>query len=98
VPPHRKVQLQGAIAAIPAPALHGAHRGYSKWPLTDYAAMQHIKDRRRKGDYTMSFLAKLFPRPVTRAEAELAYLRASANLYDLEMREREISRGKFAAY
>jgi hypothetical protein len=35
---------------------------------------------------------------VTRAEAELAYLQASANLYDLEMREREISRGKFAAH
>jgi hypothetical protein len=46
----------------------------------------------------MSFLAKLFPRPVSRAEVELAYLRASANLYDLEMREREIARGKFAAY
>jgi hypothetical protein len=60
--------------------------------------MQHIKARRRKGDNPMSFLAKLFPRPVSRAEAELAYLRASANLYDLEMREREIARGKFAAY
>lgn len=49
----------------------------------------------------MAFLAKIFPRqifprPVSRAEAELAYLRASANLYDLEMREREIARGKFA--
>jgi hypothetical protein len=46
----------------------------------------------------MRFLAKLFPRPVSRRDAELAYLRASANLYDLEMREREIARGKFAAY
>jgi hypothetical protein len=46
----------------------------------------------------MSFLAKLFPRPISRAEAELAYLRGAANLYDLEMREREIARGKFAAY
>jgi len=46
----------------------------------------------------MRFLANLFPRPQTRAEAELAYLRGAANLYDLEMREREIARGKFAAY
>lgn len=46
----------------------------------------------------MSFLAKLFPRPITRAEAELAYLRGAANLYDLEMREREIARGKFAQF
>ncbi len=46
----------------------------------------------------MSFLARIFPRPISRAEAELAYLRAAANLYDLEMREREISAGKFARY
>jgi hypothetical protein len=46
----------------------------------------------------MSFLSKLFPRPVSRREAELAYLGAAASLYDLEMREREIARGKFARY
>lgn len=44
----------------------------------------------------MTFLSKIFPRPISRHEAELAYLRAAANLYDLEMREREIARGKFA--
>ncbi len=51
----------------------------------------------------MSLLSKIFTRPlflrpISRAEAELAYLRASANLYDLEMREREIARGKFAQF
>jgi hypothetical protein len=46
----------------------------------------------------MTFLAKLFPRQMTRAEAELAYLRGAANLYDLEMRERDIARGKFANF
>jgi hypothetical protein len=46
----------------------------------------------------MTFFAKLFPRPISRTEAELNYLCDSANLYDLEMREREIARGKFARY
>ena len=34
-------------------------------------------------------------RGVTRAEAELAYLNGAASRIDLEMREREISRGRF---
>jgi len=46
----------------------------------------------------MNFLAQLFPRQITRAEAELAYLRGAASLYDLEMRERDIERGKFAHF
>lgn len=44
----------------------------------------------------MRFLSNLFPRPVSRTEAEMAYLRGASNRYDLEMREREIARGKFA--
>lgn len=40
----------------------------------------------------------VFARPVSRRDAEMAYLAASVSLYDLEMREREITRGKFAAY
>lgn len=46
----------------------------------------------------MKFLAQLFPHQITRAEAELAYLRGAGNLYDLEMRERDIARGKFANF
>lgn len=46
----------------------------------------------------MKLIAKLFPRRITRREAEAAYLAASASLYDLELREREIDHGKFAGY
>jgi hypothetical protein len=46
----------------------------------------------------MKLLKFIFPRQLSRRDAELAYLRGAANLYDLEMREREIARGKFAAY
>jgi hypothetical protein len=46
----------------------------------------------------MSFLAQfLRPRP-NRREAELAYLNEAVSRYDLERREREIARGKFAGY
>lgn len=44
----------------------------------------------------MSFFRRLFPRLKTRQERELEYLAGSANRYDLESREREIARGKFA--
>ena len=46
----------------------------------------------------MKLLKFIFPRPVSRRDAEMAYLSGSASLYDLEMREREITRGKFAGY
>lgn len=46
----------------------------------------------------MKLLKFIFLRPISRRDAEMAYLAASASLYDLEMREREITRGKFAAY
>jgi hypothetical protein len=36
-----------------------------------------------------------FMTPPSRRDREQAYLEASANRYDLEMREREIMRGKF---
>ncbi len=46
----------------------------------------------------MKLIEKLFGHRTTRREAENAYLADSASLYDLELREREIARGKFAAY
>jgi len=46
----------------------------------------------------MTLFQRLFPRRQTRHDAELAYLNASVSLYDLECREREISRGKFAGH
>lgn len=46
----------------------------------------------------MSFFAQLFPRGMTRSEAERAYLNGSVSRYDLECRERDIARGKFAGY
>ncbi len=46
----------------------------------------------------MTFLKRLFPRGLTRSEAERDYLNQSVSLYDLECRERDIARGKFAGY
>jgi hypothetical protein len=44
----------------------------------------------------VKLLKFIFPRQLSRRDAEMAYLAGSASLYDLEMREREIARGKFA--
>ncbi|WP_395003849.1 DUF3563 family protein [Cypionkella sp.] len=44
----------------------------------------------------MTIFRNLFPRRPSRRDQELAYLNASVSLYDLEQREREIARGKFA--
>ena len=41
-------------------------------------------------------LNRFFAPTLSRAARELAYLNGSVSLYDLESREREISRGKFA--
>lgn len=46
----------------------------------------------------MSFLSHLFPRALSRSEAERDYLNQSVSRYDLESRERDISRGLFAGY
>jgi hypothetical protein len=79
-------------------ALRPAHSAYSATALSIHAAAQHIEKARTNGGIAMKLLKFIFPRPVSRRDAEIAYLSASASLYDLEMREREIARGKFAAY
>ena len=45
----------------------------------------------------MKFIADWFPKPRSRRDCELDYLNAAVSRYDLERREREIDRGKFAA-
>ncbi len=47
---------------------------------------------------TLAGLIDRLPRPLTREARERAYLEDSSSLYDLECREREIDRGKFAGY
>lgn len=46
----------------------------------------------------LELIKRLFKGPTTRADRELAYLHGAVSLYDLEAREREIARGKFAGY
>lgn len=46
----------------------------------------------------MKLLNFVFPRRQSRHDAEIAYLSAAVSRYDLEMREREIERGKFANF
>jgi hypothetical protein len=41
-------------------------------------------------------IARIIPKIGTRDDLERAYLDGSVSLYDLECREREIDRGKFA--
>lgn len=47
---------------------------------------------------TKALFHRLFPPRLLRADAELAYLNQSVSRYDLERREAEISRGKFAGF
>lgn len=44
------------------------------------------------------FISRFLPQLPSRAALEMAYLNGSVSLYDLEAREREVDRGKFAAY
>ena len=43
-----------------------------------------------------SFFAQVFPPSPNRAARERAYLNGAVSRYDLESREREVERGKFA--
>ena len=43
-------------------------------------------------------LGRWFPALPSRAAREMAYLNGSVSLYDLESRERDIARGKFAGF
>jgi hypothetical protein len=47
---------------------------------------------------TKTLIERLFPRQMNRLEREAAYLNESVSLYDLECRQRDISRGKFAGF
>jgi hypothetical protein len=79
-------------------ALRPAHSVYARLAVLVSAAMQHITEAINTGVIAMKLLEKIFGHRLTRREAENAYLAGSASLYDLELREREIERGKFAAY
>lgn len=46
----------------------------------------------------MTIINRLFPRRLDRRTLELNYLNEAVSLYDLECREREIERGKFAGF
>ena len=46
----------------------------------------------------MSLFRNLFARRKSRAEFEHDYLCESVSRYDLEQREREVARGRFAGY
>ncbi|MGV8988584.1 MAG: hypothetical protein ACOH2H_20155 [Cypionkella sp.] len=46
----------------------------------------------------LRLIRRVFPVIPTRADRELAYLNGSVSLYDLEARELEIDRGKFARF
>lgn len=46
----------------------------------------------------MFFLNRILPARKTRRDFEIAYLNEAVSLYDLECREREIARGKFAGF
>lgn len=60
--------------------------------------MQHMGRATTLGGILMTLLNFVFPRRQSRHDAEIAYLSAAVSRYDLEMREREIERGKFANF
>ena len=45
-----------------------------------------------------NFLSALFPKMPTRQEMEMDYLSKSVSIYDLERRERGVSRGRFRSF
>lgn len=45
-----------------------------------------------------NLLTRMFPKPASRQQREMAYLNEAVSIYDLESREREVSRGKFRGY
>lgn len=45
-----------------------------------------------------NLLARMFPKPASRQQREMAYLNEAVSIYDLESREREVARGKFRGY
>ena len=71
--------------------------GIPRPPLVCGAAPPHISGGRMNGVSEMSYLRHLFPRRLSRREAELGYLNAAVSRNDLERREREIDQGKFAS-
>jgi hypothetical protein len=74
------------------------HNAYSRLWVFIHAATQHIYKATTNGGIAMKLFKFVFPRRQSRRDAEIAYLTSSVSLYDLEMREREIDRGKFANY
>ena len=62
------------------------------------AATQHINGRESKRSISMQIFRNLFRRRQSRQDAEMAYLNDSVSLYDLECREIEIAKGKFAGF
>jgi hypothetical protein len=44
-----------------------------------------------------NLLTRLFAKPATRRDREMAYLNESVTIYDLERRQREVARGLFAS-
>ncbi len=72
------------------------HFGIPRPGVSIHAAAQHIDRRGDDKENTMKFLSRFLPRPAARRDLERAYLNGAASLYDLECREREIDRGKFA--
>jgi hypothetical protein len=67
-------------------------------PFTHMPQRSILTAGRNKRRATMSMFRNLFPRRQSRREAELAYLNGAVSLYDLEQREREIDRGRFARF
>jgi hypothetical protein len=53
---------------------------------------------KRRLKMKMNLLTRMFLKPVSRQQREMAYLNESVSIYDLESREREVSRGKFRGY
>jgi hypothetical protein len=83
--------------------MHQVQSAIPQTGLARIAALRHKGFREDTGVKTMKpsisrLFHRLFPMIPTRADRELAYLRGSVSRYDLESREREIARGKFAAY
>jgi hypothetical protein len=65
--------------------------------LADHVAVHHIVTGRERRSYKMkqNLLTRMFAKPASRRDREMAYLNEAVTIYDLERRERDIAGGLF---
>ena len=76
--------------------MHPGHAGHAPHALEIHVAAHKINSGRREKEKTMKLFNRLFAPFPSRRDLERAYLEEAVTIADLERRQREIDRGRFA--